>query len=1059
MEAGGRPTHRIVTGPVAAIEPALVENVFAAKDGDALKPVVILVGETLLRPYLRRRIAELGGPHLNVHVVTQAELGLRLGERAMISAGRLPLPVLADRILAHEAALASRGYFDGVRHTLGFGQVLHRTLRDLARAGFSADRLAEAAADMPERDKVAALAAMAARHDELRGRHYDTDDALAAADPARLGAYELLIYGLWEAPEILRRAIAGIAAERPVTAYLPSAHPAADRAHAGLRAWLADSLGAATEELATPQDGHTALAHVQSRLASREREPAATPGDGSVQIVSAPDPSREVAAALRTCLGWAREGIDFHEMAIAYRHADPYRPLVAAIAREAGLPVYDHAGTPLAELPVGRRSLALLDLLENDLDRASVIAFATDSAMPKATRQRYKGSPAQWDRLSRDAGVVRGREQWAQRLDALAARVKKRLGGGDDREPAPWLNDRLDQIAGLKAFVSDLADCIARRPDEAPWSQHVAHLEDALNTYLTGHKAIVDSARALTRLDGLTPEVAADRFIAVVRGVIGGLRSTDVQEGSPGAFRARGINVLDVNSLRHTRFRAVCVLGLAERSFPPPPRQDPLLLDDERQPLGLPLRARGPDPEPLQFALAVQAAEERLLLSHPRTEYGSGRPLIASSFLRAAAEALAGERISAEQLPDLDEPWLQRLGADRVAAGDPAGALALNDYDRALLETQPEVGVGLLAGERPTAARGRRAWLARLGAGELTVYEGGLTDAVRAELAGHRRLVDPMSASSLESFATCPIQFFFSRMLGLSELDEPEEIAQLTPLERGSLMHTVMEKAMRRWLPGEPPSPERREAHVAQLEQIANQECDAAEARGVTGYPALWQAQREQILLDLRLWYEQEAADSHTGRFDAADFEVGFGLARRGDDQSSHSTDRPLELPTGNGALRFHGRIDRLEWRRDGGGFRVIDYKTGRFWDRKKDVLAGGRALQLPLYLHAAADVILGRDWREGRAEYFYATRKGGFTRVEMTADKLAACRDDFESLLQGFAEAMADGSFPARPSRDNCMYCDFRTVCPSVSDHEAQRARKAGDPRVKRLDELAKIE
>src|SRR3954454_6284722 len=125
METAGGPAHRIVTGPVAAIEPALVEHAFAAKRGDPLKPVVILVGETLLRPYLRRRLAELGGPHLNVHVVTPDEFGLRLGERAKIEEGRPPLPVLAERILAHEAAMASPGYFDAVRHTLGFSQALH----------------------------------------------------------------------------------------------------------------------------------------------------------------------------------------------------------------------------------------------------------------------------------------------------------------------------------------------------------------------------------------------------------------------------------------------------------------------------------------------------------------------------------------------------------------------------------------------------------------------------------------------------------------------------------------------------------------------------------------------------------------------------------------------------------------------------------------------------------------------------------------------------------------------------------------------------------------------
>ena len=95
------------------------------------------------------------------------------------------------------------------------------------------------------------------------------------------------------------------------------------------------------------------------------------PADGTVRIASAPDPNREVRDALRTCLRWAREdGIAFHEMVIAYRQADPYRPLIAGALREAKLPAYIDEGTPLSELPLGRRALALLDLLSGDLERA-----------------------------------------------------------------------------------------------------------------------------------------------------------------------------------------------------------------------------------------------------------------------------------------------------------------------------------------------------------------------------------------------------------------------------------------------------------------------------------------------------------------------------------------------------------------------------------------------------------------------------------------------------------------------------------------------------------------
>jgi len=70
--------HRVVTGALSALEDALADHVFAAKADDALKPVVILVGGTLLRPYLGRRIFELRGPHINVQIVTASELGLPL---------------------------------------------------------------------------------------------------------------------------------------------------------------------------------------------------------------------------------------------------------------------------------------------------------------------------------------------------------------------------------------------------------------------------------------------------------------------------------------------------------------------------------------------------------------------------------------------------------------------------------------------------------------------------------------------------------------------------------------------------------------------------------------------------------------------------------------------------------------------------------------------------------------------------------------------------------------------------------------------------------------------
>ena len=234
-----------------------------------------------------------------------------------------------------------------------------------------------------------------------------------------------------------------------------------------------------------------------------------------------------------------------------------------------------------------------------------------------------------------------------------------------------------------------------------------------------------------------------------MRSVIEGLTADDARSGRAGAFRARGINVVDVNSLRHMRFRAVCVVGLAERHFPPSPKEDPLLLDAERAHLNetrdwqIPLRAQGADPEPLQFGLALGAAQDRLQLSYPRTEHGSGRPLYASGFLRSAAEALAGERIQAEDVDELETGWFVRLPGGRVGALQLDDALDDVDYDRTLVEQDPRLAIPVVSGERPAVGRGRTAWLARRFDPLLTEFDGGLTIASAEALADASEAVGP----------------------------------------------------------------------------------------------------------------------------------------------------------------------------------------------------------------------------------------------------------------------------------------------------------------------------
>ena len=123
-------------------------------------------------------------------------------------------------------------------------------------------------------------------------------------------------------------------------------------------------------------------------------------------------------AAARACLAWAEEGVPFWEMAVAYRHGEAYRPLVEAVFAEAEIPVYLHEGSPFAERPVGRQTLALLALYETDLSRQSVMDFLTDARLPVELARRVRRSAGREVGL----GLAAGRDRRRRRAVGPAAR-------------------------------------------------------------------------------------------------------------------------------------------------------------------------------------------------------------------------------------------------------------------------------------------------------------------------------------------------------------------------------------------------------------------------------------------------------------------------------------------------------------------------------------------------------------------------------------------------------------------------------------------------------------
>ncbi len=570
----------LITGRLPDLESAFLDRIASIRRADPFSPIDVVVGGVLQRPYLQRLIADTSRGLLNVRFSTLGEFGVRVGEGALIARGMRPLPAMAARGYAAAIARGTSGYFGPVAHTPGFAEATRRLLGELRQENITVGDLERLAPAIAESEvKASALVDVCRRYLDGRADRFDGTDALAAADPSAFNGAEMLVYGLWRLGAHARRLLELLAQRVPVTVFLPTVGGDADGAHLELRSWLA-RVGATVSETDSSSGGPGALAHLQATLFGPT---TAAEADGTVQLVSAPDPLSEVREAARTCLDWARDGILFREMAITYREAATYRPVVEAVFSEAGIPLYLDDGPSIAERPLGRRVLALIDLIDSRLRRRDVLAFLSDGWLPNETRERYGNVPvSRWESVTRRAGIAEGLDQWRSRLSTLISREREAA----TRTGAPeWLGERVAEAESLLRFIEDFARLLAAHPTHGTWAECLASFRRLVEDVVQDPDEVLGHLDQLAQLDELAGPVDYGRFLDTVRAEIRALKAGDLEGGNQGALGLRGVSVLDVNALRHLRFRAVAVLGLTERSFPPPPRQDPLLLDDERDAL------------------------------------------------------------------------------------------------------------------------------------------------------------------------------------------------------------------------------------------------------------------------------------------------------------------------------------------------------------------------------------------------------------------------------------------------------------------------------------------
>ncbi|MFH1918776.1 MAG: PD-(D/E)XK nuclease family protein [Planctomycetota bacterium] len=561
-------------------------------------------------------------------------------------------------------------------------------------------------------------------------------------------------------------------------------------------------------------------------------------------------------------------------------------------------------------------------------------------------------------------------------------------------------------------------------------------------------KTFDDALRANDKLSGLLgrnpPEIERAEAFASLLDV---LRSVGVRDRAEESGRVR---ILSASSARALRIPYLFFAGLAERSFPPPDRQDRLYSEAEYRTLideGLPLVARSERnrEEMLLFYEVMTRASRQVSFSYPALDEAA-QPLSASPYLDEVELACGPGRIPRTEAPTLspiprhDEPLTAaefRVKAVSTALEGNVSLLA----DLVHREPRPGVAESILAGLAMVEARQDR--------NTFGPTEGLLDgDAARREMSIRFGPAWTFTATELEQYASCPYQFFLDRVLGLEPLEDLD--LSLDYRARGRLVHRGLADFHQRV----------NEHGKGPTSPAALDEEDYRRLLGET-YQRLTQHAARGPLdaalheVDLRLWTRW--ADDYRRQHEAYDqewqdcgvplrptwFEVSFGHS--GDHACRLSTDRPLELSVPGGVIRIAGRIDRIDTGTIAGQtvFNVLDYKTGTSTRYSRDALTAGTALQLPLYAMATQQLLLAEEhavpWQAG----YWALQQNGFKpkqalRMYECRDERLQARSEWESVqanvvanVATWVEEIRAARFPVSSADVDCTrLCPFRTIC-----------------------------
>ncbi len=910
-------------------------------------PVIVIVPNAIQAANFRQWLGAAGGA-LGVEVHTfhtlYAEILIRAGQPIPL----LPNPVRIRLLRAIVDDLCKRGamtHFAALRDKPGFISLLRNTIEELKRTRIFPD------------DFSASVKGLGARLEEIARVYSDYQDwlqkqnwadnegrgwlaAIALESDSRLGAdTRLLAVSGFDEFNPTQLAVLSLLANRAketlitLTGDIQNPQRAAHHRFHRAQQAITSSLNIQPEAMESSSMLSPSIANVEAHLfepvstnpslrgangvsdeAISSTEGGLLPeGRNDVEFIEAQTRALEVRAALRWIKARVvRDGMKLSEVAVLARDLEPYRAFLTEVADEFGIPLRVTGGQPLIENPAVSALLTLLSLPVNDWKRRPVLDSWRSPYFDFSEQGIDSASAATLDEISRTGRVIQGLSQWHEAFDVWK---KRKVTEFDEDLPSEEADSKVSRLSRLQrqetlesafeAFVDLLTP-----PSRADVKEYVAFVESLIGDDMTspienGLNVVVnaranqstkerDIAALLAFKDVLRGLVLAEsalesdsmdyaNFFRDLRGAVEAATFT-----VPAESEVMAASVLDARGLS---FQAVALMGLSEGEFPKQEREDILLRESDRAKLNLETKLHGD--EATLFYQAVTRGRQKLLLTR--------------SYLAEDGQAWEASPFWAEVTRLIGDQPKVRVRGDVGGVGSAEAASQVEWVESArAFDIHIKNGIEVLRARMSPKAGG--------------IYEGEIFDLSERFGAGHG-----WSASRLESYGTCPFEFFVAYGLELEPRAEAEEGFDVRML--GSMLHKILEE------------------HYggAALKDAAQKVFASAPEEYGFRPTALWTQQQAELLRALEKTVEalNKASQGFTPRM----VEARFGMGNPS-----------LVLKTSAGEVRLHGYIDRLDSAPDG-TLRVIDYKAGST-PISASHLKEGRRLQLPIYALAARDAL-----------------------------------------------------------------------------------------------------